>query len=154
MTNDIGKLETAEPRASRTQLMGNAYKDLLHAIENDRFAIETPRVHVGIDDLDRVSISIERDTEHHMGEIQMSSPYITLEIEWYMDTERGAALFSDLRKHTNIESPCVLHGDIHLWEMSWPQARRIEQSAPMLEQEQTDGQAEIAWKEIAVNGWI
>lgn len=137
-----------------TRVLGHAYTDILRAVEDGCFAVETPRVHVEQTDLQAIDIGMERDTKHVMGDIQTTPPYIVLGIDWNIDRERGRDLFSDLRKHAAVEGPCMLYGDMHVWRMEQPSPRKIELGAPHGGEETAWGSAEIEWRKVEPVGWI
>lgn len=154
----VEKLPDPDPQHEVADLeqrkIGHAYLDIIHAIEDGRFAVETPRVHAGKTTFQRVDVSLERDTQQHHGwnrlaGVSVGPPYLTMTLEWEPDDH---TLLEDLRQHGALEGPCVLHGQMHLWRMAEQYGHKVE---AWVEADGTEpaARAEFEWRAVEDAGW-
>jgi hypothetical protein len=140
-----------------TRQLCHAHRDIVHAVENNRFAVETPRVHVEDSAFDRVDIAISRDTQEyhswdHERAISFSPPYLDVTVEWTASNGQHYGLVQDLRAHGALEGPCILYGDMHLWRMSKQRGVDLYSEHPV------DGgagacTARFEWRGVEPVGW-
>jgi len=91
-------------------------RDLWGGVEEDRFEMETPRVHVTQDDFDKVTVS---KTHGEPGLRQtIGPPLLELDFEWCgLDGD----LYADLHDYCGSgDSPVILYGDNHFWTVTHP----------------------------------
>jgi predicted RNA-binding Zn-ribbon protein involved in translation (DUF1610 family) len=154
----VQKLPDPDPQHEvadlENRLIGHAYRDIMHAIEDGAFAVETPRGHVRESTFERVDISLERDVnEHHsrdgLAAVSVGTPYITMKLEW---SPADTNLLDDLAAHARLEGPCVIHGQMHLWRMDEPLGQV--QSWVMRDGTSPAAEAEFSWHAVEDAGWV
>lgn len=128
----------------------HAHRDIHHALEGDRFHVETPRVWTPQDTFQYCDWGLQRDSETYHGYnglagVSYGPPYLVLELGWEADDWR---LLEDLRQHGELEGPCILYGDMHLWRMD-------EQMMCDLTAAHRGGEAtaEFSWRAVEEVGW-
>lgn len=140
------------------RLIGHAHVDIMRAIEQGAFAVETPRVHVGKDHFERINWGIKRDTkrravgrgdfDQQYGDVVSTAPYLTATLEWSPDE---MLLLEDMLEHSRFEGPCIIYGEMHLWRMD-EQLGRVQS---WIQRDGTDpsARATIEWRSVEPIGW-
>jgi len=154
----VEKLPDPDPQHQASDLerrkIGHAYMDIMGAIEGGRFQVETPRVHVGKDTFDNLDWGIERDTERHHSRtglcgVSVGPPYLTISMEW---SPEDHTLLEDLRQHGALEGPCILYGDMHLWQMEEQYGHKV-QAWVNTDGSEPAASAEFEWHAVDDIGW-
>lgn len=150
--NGVEKRPDPDPEQEMAPLserkLYHARRDILHAIEDGRFRVETPRVVVGNGHFENIEWSIERDVQEYgsiSGEIAVSAhkPNLEIELRWENPSEE---LVEDLIAHAKREGPCILYGDIHLWRMN-------EQFGTVQKLGRSEVVASFEWRSVETVGW-
>lgn len=122
--------------------------DLWGAMEEDRFEVETPRVHADQTTFQRVDVS-KTSGPKVIGQLatQPGPPMLEVTLEWSGDID----LYADFYSHCNYEHAIALYGDMHVWNVELPEDFNIEQTA--CPGDEMACKARIGWREFAVAGW-
>lgn len=123
-------------------------RDLWSAMEDDRFEVETPRVHADQTTLQRVDVS-KTSGPQVIGQLatQPGPPMLEMTLEWYGDIE----LYADLYQHCDYDAPLALYGDMHVWNVERPVDFDIEQTVHT--GEEIECEVRIGWRDFEVAGW-
>lgn len=132
--------------------LGHLISDLRASIEEERFEIETPRVHAEQDHFDAITVS-KTIGPKQPGQLvgQPGPPMLEIELDW---TDETSDLFEDLDEHMGHEFAIALYGDMHVWNVERPIDGEIEATIDVY-----DGEARflcdarLGWRDFTVAGW-
>lgn len=134
--------------ANTEMLMEHCYDDCIRALEDGSFAIETPGVVAGKTDLERCDMAISPCVTYGPHFDDISDWWLECTVEWHDD---GYDLAEDVRDVISRDRIAVLHGDMHVWQMSEATGQMTcgyDSFAGKV-----TGEAKVRWFDVEPIGW-
>ena len=134
----------------------SAFRDIGTAIEEGRFAVETPGVHVEQTDLQGINIAVSNNQHRRDWKGQLVPGPTTLDLSFdYRDGYDAPHLYKEMEDHAKTRTewdPLVLYGNAvmwyvdDLWDFDITVARVYEDEAAF------EGSVKFQWKTVEIAG--